>query len=69
MTTMTTLTVVGMTCDHCVNAVRAELVKVAGVEHVAVALDSGRVTVASVEPLAEQDLRAAIDEAGYEVRA
>lgn len=67
MTTTTTLSVAGMTCDHCVKAVRAELVKVAGVDHVDVALDSGTVTLTSVAPLAEQDLRAAIDEAGYEM--
>lgn len=67
MTTTTALTVAGMTCEHCASAVRAELTKVAGVERVDVALDSGTVTLTSRGPLAEQDLRAAIDEAGYEM--
>jgi copper chaperone CopZ len=62
-----TLNVVGMTCGHCENAVTAELLKINGVTGVTVDLDSQKVTVDSVEVLAENSLKQAIDEAGYEL--
>jgi copper ion binding protein len=62
-----TYTVVGMSCEHCVRAVSEELSKLAGVQHVEVDLPSGQVTVESTAPLADEDVRAAVDEAGYEV--
>ncbi|ARF81292.1 heavy-metal-associated domain-containing protein [Kitasatospora aureofaciens] len=55
----------GMTCGHCVSSVTAELEKVAGVTEVAVDLATGQVTVDSTAPLADTDVAAAIDEAGY----
>ncbi|MCZ7537200.1 MAG: heavy-metal-associated domain-containing protein [Acidimicrobiia bacterium] len=64
--TTTTLHVTGMTCEHCVRAVTTELEKVDGVDRVEVDLSSGAVTVTSGRPLPEQDLRAAVVEAGYE---
>lgn len=67
--TTTTITVNGMTCGHCVGAVTAEIEKVAGVSAVAVELASGVVTIESAAPLAEAELAAAVEEAGYEVRA
>ncbi|MFD7455409.1 heavy-metal-associated domain-containing protein [Kitasatospora sp. NPDC059827] len=63
----TVLQVAGMTCGHCVGAVTAELEKVAGVTGVAVDLATGRVTVDSTGPLADTELAAAIDEAGYDL--
>ncbi|MFF2077191.1 heavy-metal-associated domain-containing protein [Kitasatospora sp. NPDC058162] len=57
----------GMTCGHCVSSVTAELKKVAGVTEVAVDLATGRVTVDSTAPLADSDVAAAIDEAGYDL--
>src|SRR5688572_10248289 len=66
-TTTATYTVTGMTCDHCVRAVTTEVQKIAGVTAVDVELDSGRVTVTSDAPVDEQAVRAAVDEAGYEV--
>ncbi|MER7850205.1 cation transporter [Kitasatospora sp. NPDC096077] len=57
----------GMTCGHCVGSVTAELRKVAGVTEVAVDLATGRVTVDSTAPLADADVAAAIDEAGYDL--
>jgi copper chaperone len=41
----TTLSVTGMTCDHCVRAVTKALQAVAGVEKVSVSLDTGRARV------------------------
>jgi len=62
-----TYTVTGMSCDHCATAVRGELAALPGVTSVAVDLGSGRVRVVSDAPLAAAAVRAAVDEAGYEV--
>jgi len=62
-----TYTVVGMTCDHCVNAVTEEVSQVPGVIGVEVDLDSGDLTVTSDAPVDETAVRAAVEEAGYEV--
>jgi len=66
----TTLRVNGMTCGHCVTAVTEELSALDGVQSVAVDLVAGgasTVTVASDAPLPDDAVRAAIDEAGYEL--
>ena len=55
-----------MTCEHCKTAVARELSAVAGVESVAVDLDARLVQVTGPS-LEDAALRAAIDEAGYEV--
>lgn len=65
--TTSTYTVSGMSCEHCVAAVRAELGKVEGVTGVEVDLGSGRVTVTSDRPLDRAAVAAAVDEAGYEL--
>lgn len=62
-----TFQVKGMTCGHCVNAVTQEVSAVDGVESVDVDLDSGQVSVTSSAPLDEAAVRAAVDEAGYEL--
>ena len=67
MSTITTYTVEGMTCEHCVRAVTEEVGKVEGVSDVEVDLGTGRVTVASIEPLDPEAVRTAVDEAGYEL--
>ena len=63
--TTTTFQVTGMTCDHCVRAVTTELVLLEGVRSVDVDLAQGAVTVTSDGPLDVEDVREAIDEAGY----
>ena len=60
-----TYTVNGMTCSHCVASVTEEVSEVQGVEAVAVDLDSGRVTVTGDAD--EAAVRAAVDDAGYQV--
>jgi copper chaperone len=65
----TTFHVVGMTCGHCVSAVREEVEKLDGVEEVAVDLDAGKVTVTSAHPVSDTDVRSAVEEAGYELIA
>lgn len=60
-----TYTVTGMTCEHCVASVTEEVQEIAGVERVDVALESGTLTIDSAQPIAEQDVRAAVETAGY----
>ena len=62
----TTYRVTGMTCNHCVASVREEVGDVAGVSAVDVELASGRLTV-SGEGFTDAAVRAAVEEAGYEV--
>ena len=61
----TELRIEGMTCDHCVRAVTTELVLLEGVRSVDVDLAQGAVTVTSDGPLDREEVREAIDEAGY----
>lgn len=66
----TTYTVTGMTCSHCVQAVTEEVGKIAGVRHVEVDLvpdGASEVTVTSDAAPAREDVREAVDEAGYEL--
>jgi copper chaperone len=65
--TTATYTVVGMTCSHCVTAVTEEVGALPGVTSVDVDLPSGGVTLTSTEPVDEGAVRAAVEEAGYEV--
>ena len=67
MTQTTTYLVPGMTCEHCVAAVGAEVGKVPGVEAVAVDLATKEVRVTG-DPVRD-DVIAAIDEAGYDAAA
>ena len=62
-----TYTVTGMTCDHCVGAVRTEVGQIPGVTDVQVELSTGAVTVTSDEPIDVETIRASVDEAGYEL--
>ena len=61
-----TYTVQGMSCGHCRVAITEEVTRVDGVAAVDVDLESKLVTVRG-ERLDDDALRAAIDEAGYEV--
>lgn len=65
-----TIDVTGMTCGHCVRSVQEELTALPGVTDVHVELVAGgtsQVTITATEPLSDDDIRAAIDEAGYQV--
>ncbi|HUR75803.1 MAG TPA: heavy-metal-associated domain-containing protein [Sporichthya sp.] len=64
----TTYSVPGMTCQHCVNAITAEVSAVPGVESVDIDLEAKTVTVLG-RSLDDGAVRAAIDEAGYEIAA
>jgi copper chaperone len=60
-----TYTVTGMTCGHCVQAVTEELLRLPGVHDVKVDLNSGAVSVESDGLVPLDEVRAAVDEAGY----
>lgn len=62
--------VTGLTCGHCVSSVKEEVGEIAGVSSVDVELNVGGASVVTVESESSLDLdqlRAAIDEAGYEL--
>ncbi|MGX1757477.1 heavy-metal-associated domain-containing protein [Streptomyces lydicus] len=63
----TTYRVTGMTCGHCEGAVSSEIGELAGVSSVQAVAATGLVTVTSKAPLDEDAVRAAVDEAGYEL--
>jgi copper chaperone CopZ len=65
--TVRTYPVTGMTCQHCVQAVSAEIGALDGVTAVTIDLDAGgtsAVHVTSDQPLSDEALAAALDEAG-----
>lgn len=67
-----TFRVSGMTCDHCVAAVSDEIGAIDGVTGVSVVLDpaeASTVTVHANQPVADQAVAAAVDEAGYAMAA
>jgi copper ion binding protein len=65
--TESTYTVKGMTCGHCVSSVTEEVSAISGVQQVDVDLPTGKVTITSDAPVAEDAVRAAVTEAGYEL--
>ena len=67
MSVTTTYRVTGMTCGHCEQAVTTELSRLPGVRQVRVDLATGDVTVTSDAPLPIDEVRTAVDEAGYEL--
>jgi copper chaperone len=63
----TVIIVKGMTCGHCVSAVREEIGSLPGVTRVDVDLSTGTARI-TADPLpGEAALRAAVDRAGYEI--
>jgi copper chaperone len=62
-----TYQIAGMTCGHCVGSVSSELSRLPDVSDVQVDLGAGTATVSSDQPLDDAAVRAAVDEAGYEV--
>jgi copper chaperone CopZ len=63
----TVYSVSGMSCAHCEAAVTKEVTAIPGVTSVKVIAQTGLLTVASEQPLDEGSVRAAVDEAGYEL--
>ena len=64
----TTLKIEGMTCGGCVASVERVLKALDGVDRVEVSLADARATVAyDRERVSEKDLKAAVEDAGYDV--
>jgi copper chaperone CopZ len=57
----------GMSCGHCEGAVSGEISEIAGVGSVQAVAATGEVTVVSESPLDDAAVRAAVDEAGFEL--
>ncbi|MDC0765540.1 heavy-metal-associated domain-containing protein [Streptomyces sp. HD] len=57
----------GMSCGHCEGAVSGEISELSGVSSVKAVASTGEVTVVSEAPLDEEAVRAAVDEAGFEL--
>ncbi|MED7950210.1 MULTISPECIES: heavy-metal-associated domain-containing protein [unclassified Streptomyces] len=67
MSSTITYSVTGMSCGHCENSVSKELSTLAGVTDVSADAKAGTVTVSAASPLDDELVRAAVDEAGYEL--
>jgi len=67
MSNNTTYTVAGMTCAHCVASVTEEVSEIPGVEDVQVDLASGAVAVTSNQPVSAEAVKAAVEDAGYQI--
>ncbi|MFJ6069480.1 heavy-metal-associated domain-containing protein [Streptomyces sp. NPDC093065] len=57
----------GMSCGHCEGAVSGEISEITGVGSVQAVASTGEVTVVSEAPLDDAAVRAAVDEAGFEL--
>lgn len=57
----------GMSCGHCEGSVSGEISEIAGVTSVKAVASTGEVTVVSEAALDEEAVRAAVDEAGFEL--
>jgi copper chaperone len=62
-----TYAVDGMTCSHCATAVSGEVGQLAGVADVRVDVSRGTVTVIGESVPDDAAVRAAVEEAGYEL--
>ena len=60
-----TFAVPGISCGHCKAAIEGELTRTRGVEHAEVDVEARTVTVAGTAT--DEQIRAAINEAGYEL--
>lgn len=67
MSSTITYTVSGMSCGHCEKSVSSEVSSLPGVLEVAADAKAGTVTISSQTPLNDDHVRAAVDEAGYEL--
>lgn len=59
--TVATYSVPGISCQHCVNALNAEIGLIPGVRQVDIDLDRSEVAVTSDQPLSREAVAAAVD--------
>ena len=67
MSSTSTHTVTGMTCGHCVASVTEEVSDIPGVDQVDVVLETGALSVTSSQPIDPVAVRAAVEDAGYQI--
>lgn len=60
-------TVSGMSCGHCESAISKEVTAIPGVTSVKAVAQTGMLTVTSEQPVDDAAVRAAVDEAGYDL--
>jgi copper chaperone CopZ len=65
--TVSSYRVIGMACGHCAGSVTEQIERIPGVTAVAVDVGSDTATVTSDRPLDLAEVRAAVEEAGYEL--
>ena len=64
---ITTVTVMGMSCGGCASSVREEISDIPGVDTVDVDVSSGTVVIKSEGPIGTVDIKNAVEEAGYQL--
>lgn len=64
---MTTIKIKGMTCNHCVMAVKKALSLIDGISNVNVSLEKGEVSFDETKPVDREVIRERIKKAGYDV--
>jgi copper chaperone len=62
---MPTITIEGMSCQHCVNAVTKALEAIPGITNVHVSLEKKQAEFASASPVDEEKIHAAIRKIGF----
>ncbi|MFG2698877.1 heavy-metal-associated domain-containing protein [Kitasatospora sp. NPDC051984] len=67
MSSTVTYNVSGMSCGHCEKAINGEVSVLAGVTAVSSDSKAGTVTVTAESPVSDEQIAAAVDEAGYEL--
>ena len=63
------LTIEGICCSHCAGRIRDALMNLDGVTDAKVDMDSGIAIVTATPPVSDDALRAAVSDAGYEVKS
>ena len=63
---MKTVRIKGMSCGHCVKAVKKALEEIEGIDNVTVDLSTGEAAFEETRPVDEELLREKIRKAGYE---
>ena len=64
---MTTIKIKGMSCQHCVMAVKKALNGIDGIENASVDLEAGQATFDATQPVDLQVVKERIKKAGFEV--
>lgn len=64
---MTKLNVLGMSCEHCVRSVKKKLEQLDGIQSVQVNLEKGEVVFENTKGLSLEEIKKAIEDAGYKV--